>query len=138
MWYNEKNISYVRIPIIDIKALLDQYREDITVRYGNDAVLISLPFYHLESNESIALRFSETEDGRPVVTDCGTTRDYIESVDIRLQDYREKLNAIKERFFIREENGAFVMTMPTNSLVSVQNHLGYFIQAISIIANIDL
>ena len=64
--------------------------------------------------------------------------DYLELKDIRIENYREKLDAIKERFFIEENNGAFVMTMPTNSLVYVQNHLGYFIQAISIIANIDL
>ncbi len=124
--------------MIDIAELLDQYRKDITVRNNGDAVFIALPFYHIDSDESIALRFSETEDGRPVISDCGTTMDYLELKDIRIENYREKLDAIKERFFIEENNGAFVMTMPTNSLVYVQNHLGYFIQAISIIANIDL
>ena len=84
------------------------------------------------------MRFSETENGRPIVTDCGTTRDYLELMDIDLKKYREKLNAIKERFGIEEEDGAFIMTMPTNSLSYVQRSLGYFIQAISIIANIDL
>lgn len=124
--------------MIDVEKLLDEYREDITIRYQNDNVFIALPFYHLNSDESIALRLYETEDGRPIITDCGTTRDYTDLMDIRLKDYREKLDKIKKRFFLEEENGAFVMTMPTNSLVSVQNHLGYFIQAISIIANIDL
>lgn len=133
-----KKISCEGIPMIDIAELLDQYRKDITVRNNGGAVFIALPFYHIDSDESIALRFSETEDGRPVISDCGTTMDYLELKDIRIKDYREKLDAIKERFFIEENNGAFVMTMPTNSLVYVQNHLGYFIQAISIIANIDL
>lgn len=124
--------------MIDIAELLDNYRKDITIRYGHGGVFVTPPFYHVKSDESIALRFSETEDGRPVITDCGTTKDYLELMDIRLEDYREKLDAIKKRFFIEEENGAFVMEMPTNSLEFVKIHLGYFIQAISIIANIDL
>lgn len=124
--------------MIDIENLLDRYREEITVRSGNSGVFIALPFYHLNSNDSIALKFSETKEGRPVITDCGTTRDYLELMDINLKDYREKLNAIKKRFWLEEENGAFIMTVPTNSLPYVFNHIGYFIQAISIIANIDL
>ena len=124
--------------MIDIEKFLDEYREDITVRYGDGKVFITPPFYHVESYDSIALRFSETEDGRPVITDCRTTRNYLESMDINIAAYREKLNAIKERFCIEEENGAFIMTMPTNSPNYVKRSLGYFIQAISIIANIDL
>ncbi len=124
--------------MFDIAAFLDEYRRDITIRYGNGAVFLAPPFYHIDSDESIALRFSETADGRPVLTDCGTTGDYLELREIRLKDYRGKLDAVKERFFIEEENGAFVMTMPTNSPEYVKLHLGYFIQAISIIANIDL
>lgn len=124
--------------MIDIEKLLEGYVDDITVRRREGYVIIALPFYHLESDESIALKFSETEDGRPIVTDCGTTIDYLELRDINLKDYREKLDAIKERFFLEEKDGAFIMTMPTNSDIMVRNHLGYFIQAISVIANIDL
>ena len=124
--------------MIDIEKLLDQYREDITVSNRNGYVFVTPPFYHLESYDSIALRFSETENGRPIITDCGTTKDYLDLMNINLKDYREKLNAIKKRFWLEEENGAFIMTIPTNSLPYVINHIGYFIQAISIIANIDL
>ena len=125
--------------MIDIEKLLDRYREDITVRRSeNGYVIVAPPFYHLESNDSIALKFSETEDGRPVITDCGTTRDYLELMEIDLKDYREKLDAVKKRFWLEEENGAFIMTVPTNDPLYVMNHIGYFIQAISIIANIDL
>ena len=124
--------------MINITEFLDRYRADISVRYGNGCVFIALPFYHVGSNESIALRFSETKDGRPVITDCGTTKDHLELTDIQIENYREKLNAIKERFYIEEDNGAFIMEMPTDSIEYVKMHLGYFIQAISIIANIDL
>lgn len=124
--------------MIDITEFLDQYRNSITVRYGNGCVFVALPFFHVGSDESIALRFSQTDDGRPIITDCGTTKDHLELMDIKLETYREKLNAIKERFGIEENNGAFIMEMPTNSLNFVEMSIGYFIQAISIIANIDL
>ena len=42
--------------MIDIAELLDQYRKDITVRNNGDAVFIALPFYHIDSDESIALQ----------------------------------------------------------------------------------
>lgn len=123
---------------MDITELLDQYRNSITVRYGNDCAFVALPFYHIDGDESIALRFSQTEDGIPIITDCVTTKDHLELMDIKMENYREKLNAIKERFGIEEKNGTFIVEMPTNRLDFVITNLGYFIQAISIIANIDL
>lgn len=122
----------------DIKKLIADYSDSIRIRQNGEFIFVTPPFFHIKSDESIALRFSQTEDGRPIITDCGTTKDYLDMIDIDIENYREKLNTIKQRFFIEEENGAFKMTMPTDSLNSVKAHLGYFIQAISIIANIDL
>lgn len=124
--------------MLDIEQLIEQFGKDITVRHENGAVFVTPSFYHVDSDESIALRFTQTTDGRPVITDCGTTTDYLRLRDINLENYREKLDAIKERFWIGEENGAFVMELPTDSLPFVTIHLGYFIQAICVIANIDL
>lgn len=124
--------------MIDIAKLCDQYMKDISVRHGSNGEFVAPPFYHIGSDESIALGFYETADGRIVVSDCGTTKDYLELMDVSIGKYRKKLDAIKERFFIEEVDGAFVMTMPTNSPNAVQLHLGYFIQAICVIANIDL
>ncbi len=124
--------------MMDIEKLLDEYRERTTIRRSGEYVFVTPPFFHLESDDSIALRFSEKADGRPVLTDCGTTKDYLDIREISLKKYREKLDAIMKRFGIKEENGAFVMEMPTNSPLHVERNLGCFIQAISIIANIDL
>ena len=124
--------------MINIEKLIEAYSKSVKIKSDGDCIFVTLPFYHIDSDESIALRFSETKDGRPIVTDCGTTRDYLEITDINLEDYQDKLNAIKERFFIEEDDGVFIMTMPTDSITSVKNHLGYFIQALSLIANIDL
>ena len=124
--------------MIDIKQLIETYFKSIRIRENGDYVIATPSFFHIESSESICLRFSETEDGRPVVSDCGTTRDYLDTQYIRLSDYKEKLDAIKERFFLEEEDGVFSMTIPTTTTHMVHKHLGFFIQAISIIANIDL
>ena len=124
--------------MIDIAQFIEEYVSSVKIRESGDFTFVTPPFYHMDSDESIALRFSETQDGRPMLTDCGTTMDYLEFKGISIKDYRDKLNAIMKRFFIEEDNGAFVMTMPTDSINSVKQHLGYFIQAISIIANIDL
>ena len=124
--------------MINIEELAEEFFKSITVRNKDKYSIVTPLFFHIDSDESVALKFSETEDGRPIVTDCGTTKDYLEIKYINLKNYQEKLNAIKERFFIEEDDGVFIMTMPTDSLVSVKNHLGYFIQAISLIANIDL
>lgn len=124
--------------MLDVKALTEQFFKSVTIRERDDAVFVTPHFFHLDSDESIALRFTETPDGRPIVTDCGTTRDYLELMDIDLNDHRDKLNAIKERFFIEYDDGAVTMTIPTDNPPTVMSYLGYFIQAISIIANIDL
>ena len=124
--------------MLDVRQLIEEYSKSITVRQSGDFVFLTPPFFHPESDESIALRFSQTEDGRPRITDCGTTLDYLELRDINIEKYRDKLENIKKRFFLEEENGAFITTMPTDSLNYVKRALGYFIEAICIIANIDL
>lgn len=124
--------------MIDVKKLIEEYCKNVTVREKENYVLVTPPFFHIENDESIALKFTEAEDGRPVITDCGTTGDYLEGRDINLGKYREKLDAIKERFFIEERDGAFVMAIPTLDYRHAGVYVGYFIQAISVIANIDL
>ena len=124
--------------MINVEDLLEEYSNSIRVRQSGEFVFVTPPFFHLNSDESIALRFSQTEDGRPVITDCGTTMEYLDLMPIKIGAYREKLEKIKGRFFLEEENGAFKMTLPTASLNYVKKSLGYFIQAISLIANIDL
>lgn len=124
--------------MIDVKRLIEEYFNSITVREKGDHTLVTPLFFHIDSDESIFLKFSEAEDGRPIISDCGTTRDYLEISNIDLDDYSEKLNAIKERFFIEEDDGAFTMAIPTRDPKAVGKYVGYFIQAIGIIANIDL
>ena len=124
--------------MIDVKQLIGEYCKNTTVRVKENYILVTPPFFHIENDESIALRFSEAEDGRPIITDCGTTTDYLEIRDINLKNYQEKLDAIKKRFFIEEKDGVFSMAIPSVDLQRVAVYLGYFIQAVCVIANIDL
>jgi len=99
--------------MLDIQDVIDKYTSSISIRKDGDFVFVTPSFYHIDSDESIALRFSQTPDGRPIISDCGTTRDYLELRCITLNRYNEKLEAIKERFYLVEEDGAFIMEMPT-------------------------
>ena len=124
--------------MIDIERTLDLYRKDTTVRYGNGCTFISLPFFHTKSDDSIVIKVSENADGLPVFSDCRTTVEYLEERDVELADYSERLEKITRRFgLIRDEN-VFRMTVPSADDIYVELYLGYFIQALSIIANIDL
>lgn len=124
--------------MINVDELIESIAKFTTVKRSENYVIVTPPFYHIESDESIALKFSETAEGTPVITDCGTTKDYLELTYVSLENYREKLDAIKKRFFIEEAGGIFSMTIPTYDLQTALTYIGYFLQAISIIANIDL
>lgn len=124
--------------MFEVKQLIEQYHKDVTVKEKDKCTLVTPPFFHIESDESIALKFSQAEDGRPVISDCGTTMDYLEVRGVDIEKYRERLDAVKARFFIEEENGVFRMAIPTNDLQHAEVYVGYFIQALSVIANIDL
>ena len=124
--------------MIDVKQLVEEYSKSMRIRQEGDVIFLTPPFFHIESDESIALKFSKTEDGLPVISDCGTTVDYLELRDIDIERYRGKLDKIKKRFFLEKENGAFTTTLPTDSMNYVKRAVGYFIQAICVIANIDL
>lgn len=124
--------------MLDIEKLIQGYHESVRIKKNGEYVYVTPPFFHIDGDESIALRFSEDSDGCTIIGDCGTTLDCLGLSYINPNDYREKLEAIKERFFIREEDGEFVMAVPTENLQMARKYLGYFIQAISLIANIDL
>lgn len=124
--------------MFDVKQLIEAYHKNITVIEKENGVLVMPLFFHIDSDESIILRFCAAESGIPTITDCGTTKEYLQLRDIRMEDYREKLEAIKERFFIEENDGVFSAVIPTNDLQHAGVYVSYFIQAISVIANIDL
>ena len=124
--------------MIDIEKILDRYRKSTTVRYGSDCIFVSFPFFYTKSDESIIIKISENENGLPVFSDCHTTEDYLELRDVELTDYSERLVKIIRQFGLVHDGNVFRMTVPSLDDIYVELYLGYFIQALSIIAHIDL
>ena len=124
--------------MIDIEKFLDKYRENTTVKYGNEAVFIALPFFYPNSDESISIKVTENEQGLLVLSDCRTAEEYLELKDIELSDYSERLQKIIKKFSLIHDGNVFRMIIPSLQETYIEIYLGYFIQAITLIAHIDL
>ena len=124
--------------MIDIERILDLYRKDTRVRHDEDCIFITPPFYHSKSDESIAIRVTEAENGLITLSDCHTTEDYLELRDVYLNEYSERLERVIKRFGLIHDGNVFRITVPSREDNYIEFYLGYFIQALSIIANIDL
>ena len=124
--------------MIDIEKILDKYRKDTTVSYGNGCVFIALPFFYPNSDDSISIKVTENEQGLLVLSDCRTAEEYLELNDIELSDYDDKLQKIIKKFSLVHDGNVFRMTIPSLQEIYIEIYLGYFIQAITLIAYIDL
>lgn len=103
----------------------------------NGSIFVISSFFFPGSDESLALCINQIEDGRYLLSDCGSTVDYLEIEDVDLASYQENLKRILERFNVTFDGKVFRKTTGSDSEVSLKLCLGYFIQALSLIANID-
>lgn len=124
--------------MIDIEKFLDKYRKDTTVSHGNGAIFIIPPYFYPGSDDSIEIKVTENEEGLPVLSDCHTTYDFLELKDVELSDYDDRLQRIIKRFGLIHDGNVFRMTIPSLQEIYIEIYLGYFIQALSLIAHIDL
>ena len=124
--------------MIDIEKFLDKYRQDTTVRCGNDCIFIALPFFYPKTDDSISIKITENEEGLIVLSDCHSTEDYLELRDVKLSDYSERLQKIIKQYGLIHDGNVFRMIVPSLQDLYIQIYLGFFIQAMSLIANIDL
>lgn len=118
-----------------INALKEHYGDSI-VRLSNDFVILGLPFFFVGSRDSVALRINEDEKGRPIIGDCGLTVKYLEEKDVNLDDYHDKLSNIIDCFNLFRDGDSFCIKAPTNQPLYFVNYVGFFIQALSLIAYI--
>ena len=136
--------------MVDIKQYLDEYKSWIVADPSrqSDAVFIRLPMFFYGYDESIAIKVTE-KDGNLILSDCHSTFDYFEYLDIEFDDYRvfldklrkkhgEKLDRIMKTYGIILDGNVFRMTVSGTDYCSFARYLGYFIQALALIANIDL
>lgn len=123
---------------MDINKVLDNYRNDIRYREFDGKYIVALPIFFPSSHDSIAIRLETDPQGRPSISDCHTTLDYLEEMDVDINAYSSKLEKIMTRYGIVQNDREFTLNVPTDSEDYLTKYLGYFIQAISLIANIDM
>ena len=124
-------------PEINLKQILEDYKGKMQLREDGDEVYLILPFFQRYETDSIMLKFYAKGDDL-YISDCGCTVEYLFGRYVNVEDYRDSLERIKKRFFLSERNGnEFIMRFPSDSVISVEMFVGFFIQAISIIGNID-
>ena len=123
---------------MDITKIIEDYKNRTELRKEGNAYYLVFPFFQRYSTDSVRIKFFEENDSL-FVSDCGDTIEYLYNRYINIEDYREKLDAIKERFYLTEtDNHEFVLEFPSNQIISIEIFFGFFIQALSNIANIDI
>ncbi len=123
---------------MDITKILEDYKGKTELRKEGNEYYLVFPFFQRYSTDSVRIKFYE-EDDSLFVSDCGDTAEYLENRYINLEDHREKLDAIKKRFYLKEtDKHEFVLEFPSDQVLSIEMFFGFFIQALSNIANIDL
>lgn len=124
--------------MMDIKEIFKNYTDNVSYREFNGAYIVAVPFFFPSSSDSIAIKISFDELERPILDDCHTTLDYLEELDIDIDQYQQKLEKIVDRYGLEIEERTFKLTVPTNQPYYLTKYLGYFVQALSLIANINL
>lgn len=124
--------------MIDIKEIFKNYYDNISYREFNGAYIIAIPFFFPNSMNSIAIKISFDELERPILSDCHTTLDYLDEMDIDINEYQPKLKKIMNRYDLKIEDRAFTLAVPTTQSYYLTKYLGFFIQSLSLIANINI
>lgn len=124
--------------MIDINEILKNYNDNISYREFNGSYIIAIPFFFLNSRNSIAIKIAFDDFKRPILSDCHTTLDYLEENDVNINDYKEKLEKIIYKYDLQIEEREFKLAVPTTQPYYLTKYLGYFIQSISLIANINI
>lgn len=105
------------------------------LKESDDWAIFGLPVFHLGHPDGIAIRLAR-KNGELTVSDCRTTTDYLYADNIDLDDYRDKLERIMNKFDVTRDGEVFRKIIHNH--VDPFREIGYFMEAISLIANIDL
>ncbi len=122
---------------IDVNKILEDFKSRMKISGEGESYLV-MPFFHRYESDSIPLCFFEENDCL-YITDCGSTFEHLQNRYVDPEQYREAIERTKKRFYVKErEDRALYLEYPSDSYLSVEMFTGYFLQAISIIGNIDL
>ncbi|MDE6241871.1 MAG: DUF1828 domain-containing protein [Anaeroplasmataceae bacterium] len=123
---------------MDYQEFKEGYYKMVKITEHKDDFILALPPFHPFTSDCLQIRFITLPDGRVKLTDCGTTLEYLEEVYLTLTPYKEKVDRILERFSCKLEDGVLICELPTGSASQVRSWVGSFIEAIALIANIDI
>lgn len=124
--------------MIDINTIFENYKENISYREFDGSYIVAIPFFFPGTSESIAIKISFDELGRPILSDCHTTLDYLEEMDIDINMYSQKLDKILTRYDFTLQDRTFTLKVPTDQPYYLTKYLGFFIQGLSLIANLNI
>lgn len=124
--------------MIEINEIFENYKDNISYREFNGAYIIALPFFFPGSSESIAVKISFDELERPILSDCHTTLDYLEDSGVDVGEHKERLEKIMRKYDLKIEDREFKLAVPTTQPYYLTKYLGFFTQALSLIANVDI
>lgn len=123
---------------MDYQEFLAAYKNMTKITEHKDSFIIALPAFHPFTSDCLQIHFITLPDGRIKLTDCGTTLEYLEEVYLTLTPYKEKVDCILERFRCKLEDGVLICELPTGSASQVRSWVGNFIEAIALLANVDI
>ncbi len=124
--------------MIDISEILKNYKDNISYREFNGSYIVAIPFFFPNCSDSIAIKISFDEFERPILSDCHTTFDYLDEMDIDINKCKEKLDKIMYKYNLEIEERTVKLAVPTTQPYYLTKYLGFFTQALSLIANIDI
>ncbi len=125
---------------MNIRKILDEYTpRTVIARAENNDTFIGLPFFHrYKRDEGILIRITETAENEIVLSDGHTTLDYSEEQNVDIRDYPEKADSILTRFGMTLDGNVLRLKFRHNDDTDITRHINYFIQSITLVANIDL
>lgn len=118
----------------------DTIREvfDAGIRETDYGVVVSPYMFFLGSSDSVALFVSRLEDTRYAVNDVHSVTDYWDDADISIEEHKERIDKICKAFDLTFDGKYFCMESAGNSEGSLRHLVEKFIQAISLLGNIEV
>ncbi len=124
---------------MDIAKIVDVFKEQLVItKSGKDTFIGPYFFHYFKREEGILIRITEISEEEIILSDGHTTTDYLEERDIDLTLYSKQVEKILQRFKMVLDGGVLKMRCHYNDYRDIARYLGYFVQGITLIANIDL
>lgn len=121
----------------DLRQTVEEYFEDFTVRDFGDFAIISPPIFPIGGDESFALRVEKIEKGY-VFGDCHSITDYWEYAGIDADKYNKKIERICDAFGLSFDGRSFSLEIKSECEGVLKKYLGYFLQAVAVLACITI